>query len=612
MLTTATAVSESAYHVYMVMANEVARHILQELGILEMLDNRIYINSNIYNPSKSSDQNKNAILVEDKFVCTYDMKHPATGLTYDTTDIGMHMDAVRHRRDWRTRYPILRVAQHNITMYDSLIPFNITLNCELHFRDYIRAHDIADRFLLRFNRGELISLPNLSYNYPIPYQIMQTLWALASTVGVEKECFKHWLEEYSNHQIKTLVSTAAKNKRYEWVIDRRVFETLCKIEYDFGEPDKTGMDNAEAHTLRFTVTLHSSRPSVIYVDYPIIINNTLVPGDIVNVDTSYQKGLYEFLENPNRFLDPVYQYQKFLTYQPVRNPWYDDWLPSVYYSQYKAFGSIPIFIGALTLDEVDCKDCPCDSESKYAGYTKTCGPNCRCDAGCSCNCHHHSDPYDEVDPYADPYADPYQDPYEDPYADPYADLSRLPNCHECPYHKAQYDILNPRQRPEPNPYEEPCPCYCWKHATTNIDITKDLDMYRLKPRLLNYFKDRKETALFTESVYHISVFQDDRQVNPELLEFDGTTLKIPNRLGSNHIYRLVIGYTPPRKVDQSAAWRQGYDPDNPNHIEVYSHPFFFFLDFLIIAEREGVTKDANGQKQGVVTTPSTQHGKTML
>ena len=596
MLTTAAAVTESAYHIYMIMANQVARHILQELGILEMLDNRIYVNSSIYNPSKSSDQNKNAILVEDKFVCTFDMKHPSTGLVYDTTDIGLHMDAVRHRRDWMTRYPILRVDQHDITLYDSLIPFDITLNCELHFRDYIRAHDISDRFLLKFNRGELLDVTDLSYNYPIPFQIMQALWALASTIGVDKQCFGHWLEVYSNGIIKRIQSIADKNKRYEWVIDRRVFETLVKIDYDFSEPEKTGQDNAEAHVLRFTGTLHSSRPSVMYVDYPLVINNTLVPGDIVHVDTSYQKNLYEFLENPNRFLDPAYQISKAMTYQPVRNPWYDDWMPDVNFSQYRAFGSIPIFIGVFTMDEPECESCPCPSEAKYAGNIKHCPPNCSCN---SCN-NHNCDNYTNLQNEVDPYNDPYIDPYVDPYNDPYKDLPHRPDCANCPYHKKLFDPLkNPNDPPPCDPYTEPCPCYCGNKATTNIDVNSDLDMYKLKDRLLKYFKHRKRAALLAESVYHILVFQDDRQVNPELLEFDGTILKIPNRLGSNHVYRLVIGYTPPRKVDWSMAWRQGYDPDHPCKIEVYSHPFFFFLDVIIIANHKELEAHGNGKEQRI-------------
>lgn len=599
MLTTAVAVGESAYHIYMVMANQVARHILQELGVLEMLDNRLYINSSIYNPSKSSDQNKNAILVEDKFVCTFDMKHPSTGLAYDTTDIGLHMDAVRHRRDWLTRYPILRVDQHNITLYNSVIPFNITLNCELHFRDYIKAHDIADRFLLRFNRGELVSLPNLVYDFPLPLQILQTLWALASTIGVDKECFLHWLEEYSNHQIKRNVSTAEKNKRFEWVVACKVFETLVKIDYDFSEPEKTGIDSAECHTLRFTCTLHASRPSVLYADYPLVINNTLVPEEIVHVDTSYQKNLYEYLEYPNRFLDPEYQYQKYLTYQPIHNPWYDTWVPDYGFSQYNSYGSIPIFIGLFTLDEPDCEHCPCPSESKHAGNIKHCNGNCRCNSDCGHNCfdhqHHETevDPYDDpyTDPYSDPYSDPYDDPYDCPYTDPYQD--RNPDCHHCPYHKAQIDPFNPRACVKPNPDQTPCPCFCG-HATTNINIKTDLDMYQLKPRLLRYFKDRKEAALLAESVYHVLVFQDDRQVNPELLEFDGEVIKVPNRLGSNHTYRVVIGYTPPRKVDSSMAWKQGYDPYDPCKIEIYKHPFFFFLDVIIVPQRKGVNTNGHG------------------
>lgn len=597
MLTTAVAVGESAYHIYMVMANQVARHILQELGILEMLDNRLYINSSIYNPSKSSDQNKNAILVEDKFVCNFDMKHPSTGLAYDTTDIGLHMDAVRHRRDWMSRYPILQVPEHDITLYNSVIPFNITLNCELHFRDYIKAHDIADRFLLRFNRGELVSLTNLAYDFPLPLQMLKTLWALASTIGVDKECFYHWLKEYSNHQIIRNTSTTEKNKRFEWVVACKVFETLVKIDYDFSEPEKTGIDNAECHTLRFTCTLHASRPSVLYVDYPLVINNTLVPEEVVHVDTSYQKNLYEFLEYPNRFLDPEYQLLKDIPYQPVRNPWYDEWLPNYAFSQYNSYGSIPIFIGLFTMDEPDCENCPCPSECKHDGNIKQCHPHCGHSGDCCNSCF---DPIHQckVDPYDDPYTDPYEDPYDSydcPYTDPYQD--RNPDCHHCPYHKAQIDPFNPRACVKPNPDQIPCPCFCGR-ATTNLNIRTDLDMYQLKPRLLKYFKDRKEAALLAESVYHVLVFQDDRQVNPKLLEFDGEILKVPNRLGSNHTYRVVIGYTPPRKVDSSMAWKQGYDPYDPCKIEIYKHPFFFFLDVIIVPQRKGATNNGHGQKQG--------------
>ena len=551
MLTSAAVVTEAAYHVYMVLANQAARHILQEIGILDMLDNRIYINSAIYNPSKSSDQNKNAILVEDKFVCNFDMKHPSTGLTYDMTDIEMHMDAVRRRRDRMSRYPILRVAEHGITLYDSLLPFNITLNCELHLRDYIKAHEIVDRFFLRFNKGELLSIANLSYDFPVPLKIMKTLWALASTLGVAKECFNHWLQEYSNGMIRRIVSNSVNNKRYEWVIDRKIFESLVKIDYDLGEPEKTGMDNAETHMIRFTATLHSSRPSVLYVDYPIIVNNTLVPGEIVEADTSYQKNLFEYLEHPNRYLDPVYQFEKYLTYQPVRNPWYDDWQIDPYQTQHAHYGTLPIFIGAFTIDEAGCSSCPCEGETTIKPEKHV----CRC--------------------FRNPYENPYDDQYMCPY-DPPTDMleGHNPDCQNCPYKKGTKD-------------EIPCPCYCWKEATTDINIATDLDMYTLRPCILDYFKDRKEKALLIDSVFNIAVFQDNRQINPELLSFDGTTLKIPNRMVKNHIYRLVIGYTPQRRVDSSQAWRQGYDPCNPNRVEIYNHPFLF-LDALITVNREGV------------------------
>lgn len=562
MLTSAVVVPEVVHHTYNPLANQATRHILQELGILEMFGNHVDVRSAIFNPSKSFNENNKPKIAENKVVCTYDMKHPSTGLIYDMTDVDLHMDAVRHRRDKMSRYPILHVAQHGITLYDSLLPFNITLNCEIYFKDFNVAHEVVDRIFLRFNRGELMAIPNLSYDFPIPKKMLNVLWALASTCGVSQECFPMWLKQYSNGNIERIVNRN-DTKRYEWVVKRVIFESLTKIDFDMGEPEKQGMDNAEFHTVRFTATLHSSRPSVLYVDYPIIMNNTLVPSSIVEVDTSYQKNLYEYLEHPNRFLDPVYQFEKFLTYQPVRNPWYDDWKVDMYNSQHAHYHTLPIFIGAFTLDLPECNTCPCESESSKLPFKH----HCTCERN------------------------PYDSPYEDQFICPYDDTTvpefHNPDCRNCPYGKKLHDPFEPRQCDPYDADEEPCPCYCWKRSTTNIDIVNDLDMYKLRPRLLNYFKDRKENALLVESIYNISVFQDDRQVNPDLLQFDGTVLKVPNRLGSNHIYRLVIGYTPYRKVDSAIAWRQGYDPEDPDKVERYCHPFCF-LDALIITQRQGV------------------------
>ena len=67
-----------------------------------------------------------------------------------------------------------------------------------------------------------------------------------------------------------------------------VFEALIKIDYDQSEPEKEGAQQSETLGVNFTLTLQCSRPSVLYVDYPLVINNTLVPEEVIHVDTTYQ------------------------------------------------------------------------------------------------------------------------------------------------------------------------------------------------------------------------------------------------------------------------------------------------------------------------------------
>ena len=570
MLTTAHPVTEVVQHVYNVLANETCRHILQEIGILEEMDNHLYINSTLHNPSKSWDQNLNPILVEDRFVCTYDIRHASLGLTWDTTNVQQHTDSFLHKRYRNYKSPILEDRLHHITLSDTVLPFNIPMNCSMTFRDHARAHEIIDRMHLRFNHGEYVSVANLSYDYPLPLRIVQALWALASTIGIEKKCFPAWMSQFSNGMIRKIVAEGLVSDKAEWVVKRQVFETLIKIDYDPGnEPEGQGENNAESYAVRFNMTLHASRPSVLYLDYPIIVANTLVPESIITADTSYQNQLYKFLANPVYDIDMEYQQSKFLIPKPVQNPWYDDWQVPTFGTLHTHLKTMPFFIGAFTLDEPDCRNCPCKSDGPP--------PN----------------PYDQG-PYSPP--TPYGEgtPYEWKACLHHSWLARRSvhfhhDCNDCPYHKR-------------TPQEEPCPCFCRSKATTDLNLDTDLDRYRLSPIVREYYRERKEKALELASVYNISVFVDDVQMDKSLITFDGTVVHVSNALGPNHIYRLVLSRTPPRHVDSSMKDVQGPDPYHPCRPSVYRHPFFQILDCIIVPKHTGATY-ANGQECGKPPAP---------
>jgi len=572
MLTTAHPVTEVVQHVYNVLANEACRHVLQELGILDEMDNHIYINSSLYNPSKSWDQNINPILVENKFTCTYDIRHASIGLAYETTSTQQHMDGAYHRRYKNFKDPILYDALHHIRLTDTVLPFNIPMNCVMTFRDHAMSHEIIDRMHLRFNKGEYMSVANLSYTYPLPLKILKALWALASTIGIDKCCFPAWMSQFSNGAITKMVTTGLTTQKSEWVVKRHVFETLIKIDWDPGnEPEGQGENSAMAYAVNFSMTLHASRPSVLYLDYPIIVANTLVPESIVHVDTSYQNELYKFLAHPDLAVNPQYQQSKFLLPKPVQNPWYDDWKVPVQNTLHGHLQSMPFFVGAFTLDEPNCNECPCHTEKVINPYK----------------------PKIPGTPYT-PYGEDVN-PYLDEIIQCHNWKTRLSihfphSCGGCPHNCGEgettpYDEC-PGQPPlHVTPCHDGCKCYCRSKATTDINLDTDLDRYQLDKKVREYYRERKDKSLNVEDIYNIAVYVDDVQLDRKLLSFDGTVLKVSNALGPNHIYRLVLSKTRPRHVDISFADVQGDDPYQPLPKQVYRHPFFEILDCIIVPTR---------------------------
>ena len=93
-----------------------------------------------------------------------------------------------------------------------------------------------------------------------------------------------------------------------------------------------------------------------------------------------------------------------------------------------------------------------------------------------------------------------------------------------------------------------------------------------------------------EDIYNIAVYADNTQMDKSMLQFDGTVLKVSNALGPNHIYRLVLSKTRPRKVDGIMADIQGDDPFQPIGPQAYQFPWLELLPLVIAVKKEGDNK----------------------
>ena len=357
-----TTISEVITHVHQVIADQVCRKIIAQLGLRDVFKNHLYLNSDFFGPSKSSSEAKLPILHENAFKCNVKYSANPFGLKWDSTTPGQHLDPAIHRRDAMQTLPVFYDPIHNIQLIERYMPCNVEMECSMVFVDRVIAYDVMTRLASTYGRGELMMVNDLSYDYRMPMEILNRLYILGTQAGLQKGTYLDWLERGSNGLIQRIVSKRQRNQHAEIVIKKQQFGSLAAVDYNADQPPIQSLGtSADTVTIQFNVTVQFGRVNMLYLKYPILINNQLIPESLVTVGEEEMYGnLYPFIKHPYLALDPAYQFQKVLMQHPVRNPWYDDWtVPRN--SSINADMQKPFFIGLFTLDNdgCDCENCNC-------------------------------------------------------------------------------------------------------------------------------------------------------------------------------------------------------------------------------------------------------------
>lgn len=358
MLVYNTSVEEAITHVYDVLASQVCRQMIQELGLTSLFENKIYINSFVRGPSKSHDHStKRPILNESNFKCDIKYNVNPFSLKWDSTIPGQHLDPMHHRRDTLNVKPLLYHPDANVQVIERYIPCNLELSCSMTFLDRVKAMDVMTRLATRYAKGELIMVNNLMYNYKLPHDVLVRLKALSSILGVENVDFINWLKQFSDNQIGVVFSRRQKNRTKEIVVKKNIFEALSSVAYDHNQPTtKSRGTSSETNSIEFNVVVQFARINLVYLKYPIIVNNTFVPEELVATNLRNSTGpILHKLKHPYLRVDAFRRTQLMSTKQPVRNPWYDDWTIPRGSLEYQ-YNYNPFFIGAFTFDNPEDED----------------------------------------------------------------------------------------------------------------------------------------------------------------------------------------------------------------------------------------------------------------
>ena len=162
MLTFSSTINEIFTHVHEVLAGQVVRKMIKQLGLTDVFQNHLYFGSDITGPSRSFNGSRLPILHENAFRCQIKYSTNPLSLKWDVTTPGQHMDPGFHRWDNMRTPPILHDPKHNITLTERYLPCNIELDCNMIFVDRVVAFDVMNRITSTYVRGELMMVNDLS------------------------------------------------------------------------------------------------------------------------------------------------------------------------------------------------------------------------------------------------------------------------------------------------------------------------------------------------------------------------------------------------------------------------------------------------------------------
>lgn len=364
-LSLARVVSESMIHIIEPIADQSLRFVIGRLGLSGLME-EIQIVSDFRDVSKATDDNKNAKLIDYRVRAKLNPSVNPTNNKWDgyktAIDLGngnaivRQEDVTRKKRPWTGNdftgrdYSIFHDEDLFVDITEWNVGSTLSMEVKMDFHDLTPAQDALSAIFATFTNGDMVGYVPVQYDYPIPEDIQLVLKKIYWMSDMEKsnEAYAEWLNKKSIGFLSWNTNRNNVNVR-ELVGLKNNTQALFLIECSQDQPEVGN----NRFTVNFNLTVQYSRTNRLIMDYPIIINNQLIPFDYVpctKEERQMNRGPFMWQNSAVN----LYWHQQYKRDNPIpaMYPWWDKWeLP--YHSIIAKKGFRPIFIAAITLDDVD-------------------------------------------------------------------------------------------------------------------------------------------------------------------------------------------------------------------------------------------------------------------
>ena len=341
------AVDEISTHIYEPIAKQTIIKTVKDLDVAKHVGQKLYIDFGYSTIKNQNVQSLNSMFKGDKLYCNVSINSNPQSLKWDN-------------------YTFLNAPSYGITkndvpvydflFYDSSIPLQImehvspvvfTIEYIFSFVSRSTAYSVAVNIKNRLGDPSIVSTRDLTFDYPLNGLLLNTLHEM------------HKLQNYPMHFVNYLYlgsknrisfNTDKNVKNYEPVILKDLTQVLTTFEYSEEKPvEKKTNKLVDYYQLRMTQYIQPTLPNMLTIQYPVVVNNALVPQEYIVINKSEPMPSLQQESNIPAFRKDQERYQHLFP-AAIKLPDYDDWIvPSQSPAKVKAYDEI--FSSVFLLDE---------------------------------------------------------------------------------------------------------------------------------------------------------------------------------------------------------------------------------------------------------------------
>lgn len=346
------AIEELPTHIFMPVAQQLAHRVLASMEYSEAIGDSIYIDTDWSTHYRTTDIDGNVNVGQQGLRVNLNVRMNPMSQKFDCYTFKHTVSGGIGQRALNSTKPIFLDINNYVRLIEHVGPVTLELNCELT----IVSSDLAFRTPLQiFNgheNGSIFNFVDLVFDYPIPKPIVSVLygiWEMDRTYGKPAGIpFIKYLKENSENGIQV-----AKNRdmdTFELVIPSFNLKSLCVLEYSDDSPQGM-MENKLpiGFNIPFVLTAQFGMPTLNILNYPVVINNQLLPEKFIPIDNNQR-----FNRLPEMHMEYAFEHYR-REYAPsfprcVQLPHYDDWVPPDT-AGFRNYCQKPMVIAHLLMDE---------------------------------------------------------------------------------------------------------------------------------------------------------------------------------------------------------------------------------------------------------------------